>query len=134
MAELIFKDMARRAGLEFDVTSRATGDDEVGNAIYPLAKAELLKHGITGEHKAQIITYSDIVEADYVVGMDTNNMRSLYRIAGDRLIYKIKRLCDFTDKPRDVADPWYTRDFGKAYEDIYDGCAAFLKFLTAEME
>ena len=134
MAEFIFKDMARRAGLEVDVTSRATGDDEVGNGIYPLAKAELLKHGITGEHKAQIITYYDIVEADYVVGMDTNNMRSLYRIAGDRLLYKIKRLCDFTDKPRDVADPWYTRDFGKAYEDISDGCAAFLKFLTAERE
>lgn len=134
MAELIFKDMAGRAGVEFEVTSRATGDDEVGNGIYPLAKAELLKHGITGEHRAQVITYSDIVDAYYVIGMDTYNMRSLHRIAGDRFLYKLKRLCDFTDKPRDVADPWYTRDFSKAYEDIYDGCKSLLEFLLSEQK
>lgn len=134
MAELIFKDLAKKAGVEFEVTSRATSDDEVGNGIYPLAKAELIKHGITGEHRAQTITFDDIFEADYIIGMDTWNMRALYRLAGDGLAHKLKRLCDFTDKPRDVADPWYTRDFKKAYDDIYDGCVALLKFLTSEQD
>lgn len=130
MAELIFKDMAKKAGLEFDVDSFGTSDEEEGNGIYPPAKAELGRHGITGEHRAKRITYSDIARADYVLCMDGSNLRALGLVAGDKYADKLHRLCDYTEEKRDVADPWYTRDFKKAYEDIADGCAAFLRYLT----
>ena len=132
MAELVFKDMVKRQGLKLEIDSCGTSDEEEGNGIYPPAKAELNRHGIFGEHTARQITKSDVVNADYILGMDGSNMRVLHRLAGEKYADKLSRLCDFTDNPRDVADPWYTRNFKKAYEDIVDGCSAFLNYLLAQ--
>ncbi len=131
-AELVFKDMSKKAGLEIDVSSRATSDEEEGNGIYPPMKAELARRGIFGEHTARRITYAEIAAADYIIGMDDGNMNALRLMAGEKYADKLFRLCDFTDSPRNVADPWYTRDFSKAYDDIADGCAGLLRYLEFE--
>ncbi len=129
MAELIFKDILNKQGLsnKFDVTSCATSSYEIGEPIYHLAKQTLTKHNIKGSHIAKRISKQEI-ESDFILVMDSSNYRDVMKLNGvDK--NKVFKLCDFTDNPRDVADPWYTRDFETAYNDIVDGCNAFLQYL-----
>ncbi len=129
MAELIFKDILNKQGLsnKFDVTSCATSSYEIGEPIYHLAKQTLTKHNIKGSHIAKRISKQEI-ESDFILVMDSSNYRDVMKLNGvDK--NKVFKLCDFTDNPRDVADPWYTRDFETAYNDIVDGCTAFLQYL-----
>ena len=133
MAELIFKDMVEKRGLSrsFHISSCATSDEEAGNPIYPPAIRELARHGIYGTHRARRITKEDLLENDYILVMDSNNLSNVLRLAeghGE----KIFKLCSFTGNPRDVSDPWYTRDFERAFCDIWDGCNAFLEYLLRE--
>lgn len=131
MAELIFKDMIEKAGVAdmFFVDSFGTSDEEEGNPVYPLAMRTLSAHGIRGEHTAKKMTCADVERFDYVLVMEEKNRSRLVLTTNGRYYNKMKRLCDYTDRPRDVVDPWYTRDFEKAYADIYDGCASFLKHI-----
>ncbi len=129
MAELIFKDILNKQGLsnKFDITSCATSSYEIGEPIYHLAKQTLTKHNIKGSHIAKRISKQEI-ESDFILVMDSSNYRDVMKLNGvDK--NKVFKLCDFTDNPRDVADPWYTRDFETAYNDIVDGCTAFLQYL-----
>lgn len=129
MAELIFKDILNKQGLsnKFDVTSFATSSYEIGEPIYHLAKQTLTKHNIKGSHIAKRISKQEI-ESDFILVLDSSNYRDVIKLNGvDK--NKVFKLCDFTDNPRDVADPWYTRDFETAYNDIVDGCTAFLQYL-----
>lgn len=129
MAELIFKDILNKQGLsnKFDVTSCATSSYEIGEAIYHLAKQTLAKHNIKGSHIAKRISKQEL-ESDFILVMDSSNYCDVMKLNGvDK--NKVFKLCDFTDNPRDVADPWYTRDFETAYNDIVDGCNAFLQYL-----
>ncbi len=129
MAELIFKHILNKQGLsnKFDVTSCATSSYEIGEPIYHLAKQTLTKHNIKGSHIAKRISKQEI-ESDFILVMDSSNYRDVMKLNGvDK--NKVFKLCDFTDNPRDVADPWYTRDFETAYNDIVDGCTAFLQYL-----
>jgi protein-tyrosine phosphatase len=66
--------------------------------------------------------------------MDQANIRNMTRIAGGDPKYKIKRLLDYTDAPRDVADPWYTRDFQTTWRDVNEGCRAMLEALREELK
>lgn len=131
MAEFIFKKYAAERGLsdKLEVYSRATSDEESGNPVYPPVKRILSEHGIEGEHTARQLTRDEAAVADYIIGMDEGNIRGISRICGGMYANKIRKLCDFTSRPRDVADPWYTRDFQKAYEDISDGCCGLLDYL-----
>ena len=136
MAEFIFKDMVKKAGLEkeFHIESRATHTDEIwngkGNPVYPPAKAKLAEHGISCEGKrAELLTKQDYKDFDYIIGMDDLNARWMPRILGGDPERKIHLLLDFTDNPRGVADPWYTRDFDATYRDVVEGCTAFLEHL-----
>ena len=129
MAELIFKDILNKQGLsnKCGVTSCATSSYEIGEPIYHLAKQTLTKHNIKGSHIAKRISKQEI-ESDFILVMDSSNYRDVMKLNGvDK--NKVFKLCDFTDNPRDVADPWYTRDFETAYNDIVDGCTAFLQYL-----
>lgn len=129
MAELIFEDILNKQGLsnKFDVTSCATSSYEIGEPIYHLAKQTLAKHNIKGSHIAKRISKQEL-ESDFILVMDSSNYRDVMKLNGvDK--NKVFKLCDFTDNPRDVADPWYTRDFETAYNDIVDGCTAFLQYL-----
>ena len=134
MAEFIFKDMVKRKGLEdeFFVASTATSTEEiwggVGNPVYPPAKAELAKHGISCEGKRAVqLKKSDYDKYDLFVGMDSMNIRNMYRILGSDPEGKIRKLMEFTDRGGDVADPWYSGRFDVAWRDIYDGCEGLLE-------
>ncbi len=131
MAELIFKNLANERGLlqSFCISSFGISDCEEGNPIYPPAKKTLIMHGIAGNHRAKQISLTDIINNDYVLVMDTQNLNDLMRLTGGEFSDKIFKLCSFCASPRDVADPWYTRDFGRAYADIEEGCRAFLDYL-----
>jgi len=133
MAEFILKNMLEEAGLSDKVTvcSSATSTEEIwngiGNPVYPPAKAELKKHGITceGKHAVQL-TKSDYDKYDLFIGMDSANIRNMHRILDGDPDGKIRKLMDYTERGGDVADPWYSGRFDIAYRDIYDGCARLL--------
>lgn len=134
MAELVFKNMVKERELDsfFCIDSFGTSDEEEGNPIYPPAKKTLIMHGIVGNHTAKQLTFSDIKNNDYLLVMDSGNLISVLRLAGWQYSSRVFKLCSFTDNPRDVSDPWYTRNFEKAFSDIEDGCRGFLEFVLKE--
>lgn len=134
MSELIFADMVKKRGLalSFRISSYGTSDCEEGNSIYPPAKRTLEAHNISGGHIARQITLKDVKNNDYILVMDSSNLFDVLRLTGGAYGEKIFKLCSFTPNPRDVADPWYTRDFEKAYSDIEEGCRCFLEYLLKE--
>lgn len=140
MAEFIFKDMITKKGLSdsFLVLSSATSTEEIwgdiGNPVYPPAKEELKKHGISCDGKRAVqLKKSDYQKYDYLIGMDSMNIRNMHRILGDDKDKKIYKLMDFTGRGADVSDPWYSRRFDVAYRDIYDGCEALLNELLKKI-
>ena len=136
MAEFIFKRMVAERGLEaeFEIRSSATSTEEIwngmGNPVYPPAKAELAKHGISCDGKRAVqLQKSDYEEYDLFVGMDSAKIRNMHRILGGDPDGKIHKLMDYTTRPGDIADPWYSDRFDIAYRDIYEGCAGLLETL-----
>ncbi|MBD5632428.1 MAG: low molecular weight phosphotyrosine protein phosphatase [Clostridia bacterium] len=134
MAELIFKKLVKERGLEnsFIISSFGTSDCEEGNSVYPPARKTLKSHGVEGEHVARQISLKDVINNDYILVMDSDNLFDVLRLTGGSFGEKVFKLCSFTDNPRDVADPWYTRDFERAFADIEDGCNGFLQYLLTE--
>ena len=134
MAELVFKNMVEERGLSssFCISSYGTSDEEEGNPIYPPAKRTLIMHGIAGNHIARQLTLKDIINNDYILVMDSRNLMNIMHLTGGKYSEKVFKLCAFTGNPRDVADPWYTRDFERAFADIEDGCRGFLEFILKE--
>ena len=136
-AEFVMKDVAKRRKCEqrFTICSSATISEEIwngiGNPIYPPAKAELERHGISCEGKCAVqLTKSDYDKYDLFVGMDSANIRNMIRIFDGDSQGKICKLMDFTDRKGDVADPWYSGRFDVAYRDIYDGCIGLFEFVA----
>lgn len=129
VAEFVMKKLVKDAGreTEFAIASCATSTEELGNPIYPPSAACLRQHKIPfSDHRARQLTKQDYSEYDMILYMDAWNLRNILRIIGSDPDGKVRRLLDFTEHPRDVADPWYTRDFEAAYQDILDGCTALL--------
>lgn len=130
MAEMVLKQMLRERGIEdVDVDSCATSCEEIGNGIYPPAKACLECHGINIEnHCARQITLDDIAESDMIFVMDKNNLRNLEHMFGRDMACagKIRMLMEITGNHREVADPWYTGDFEATYRDVVAGCKAIM--------
>ena len=129
MAECIFKDMVNKAGrsAEFEIASAATSTEEIGNPVYPPARKILKEHGIDCAWKtARQLTHSDYEYYDLLIGMDSANLRNMCHICGGDPQDKTRLLMDFTDRPGDVADPWYTRDFNATWHDVEDGCERLL--------
>lgn len=132
MAEYVMKDMVRRAGLEdrFEISSAATSTEETGNGVYPPVRRLLEDAGIScGGHRARQMTVQDYRRYDLIVAMDRNNLRNIGRIIGEDTEGKVHLLLDYTDRPGDIADPWYTRDFDLTWRQVNSGCAALLKAL-----
>lgn len=135
MAEFVFKDIVKNSGKEncFIVRSCATSDEETGNPVYPPAKAELEKHGISCDGKFAVrLLPSDYEKYDLFVCMDENNIRNTLSIFGGDKKEKVKKLLCFTGSDRDVADPWYYGRFDKTYDDIFAGCKALFAYLTEQ--
>lgn len=135
MAEFIFKKIAEQRGVfdKFEVASRATSAEELGNPVYPPARRELLRHGISADGKCAIqLSRSDYGRYDLLIGMDSANIRNMHRLFGADPEGKIKKLMDYTARPGDVEDPWYSGKFDITYRDIYDGCEALISALCKE--
>ncbi len=136
MAEYILKDKVRILGLDklFQISSAATTSEEiwgqVGNPVYPPAKKILAEHGIScSEKRAVLMTKNDYKTHDLIIGMDSENLHDMLRICGGDPDNKISLLMDYTDTPGDVADPWFTRDFQKTYDDIEKGISGLIDHL-----
>ena len=136
MAEFVMKKLVSDANLadHFQIASAATSTEEIwngiGNPVYPPAKAELARHGISCEGKrARQVTKADYAEYDYLIGMDSANIRNMLRIFGGDPDGKVARLLSYVGSERDISDPWYTGEFGTTYNDVLEGCTAFLQYL-----
>ena len=128
--------MVKKRGVSdrFLIASCATSDEEIfngiGNPVYPPAKKELARHGISCEGKRAVqLKKSDYENYDYLICMDENNYRNMLRMLGGDPEGKISKLMNHTSRPGNVADPWYTGDFETTYTDIVEGCEALLKEL-----
>ena len=157
MAEFVMKDLVRKAAIEreknqacldsseceqarpevkgvledsFIIESAATSTEEIGNSVYPPARRKLAEHGIGCVGKtARQMTRSDYDRYDLLIGMDSWNIRNMRNICGGDPEGKIVMLMDFTNRPGDVADPWYTGDFEATWRDVLEGCQALLDYL-----
>lgn len=130
MAEFVMKKMVKDAGREaqFEIASAATSTEEIGNPVYPPARRILAEHGIGCAGKtARQMTRQDYDYFDQIIAMDRNNLRNLKRMFGEDTQHKISLLMDYTRRPGDVADPWYTGDFETTWRDVWDGCEGLLK-------
>ena len=115
---------------EFEIASAATSTEEIGNPVYPPARRKLAEHGISCAGKtARQLRRSDYDHYDLLIGMDQYNLRNMQRMCGGDPDGKIHLLLDYTDRPGDVADPWYTDNFDATWRDCLEGCTALLQTL-----
>ena len=136
MAEFILKDMVEKQGRadEFYIESAATSTEEiwhgVGNPVYPPARDILAKHGISCEGKrARQVKYEDYDKFDLLIAMDSNNIRNLRKLIPEDTKGKVHFMMEYAGQKRDVADPWYTGNFQKTWDDIYLACGKLLENL-----
>ena len=132
MAEFVFKDMINKRGMAdlFYIASAATSREEIGNDTHYGTKRKLDEVGVPYTRRGAVqMTKKDYETYDFLIGMDSANIRNMRRIAGSDPKCKIHRFLDFGTRPRDIADPWYTGNFDETYDDIVEGCEAFLSYL-----
>lgn len=135
MAEMVLKDIVNKKRLSdmFYIASAATSTEAVGEGIHYGTRNILKQKGIPfSEHISRQIKKEDYNKYDYILGMEEKNIRNILRIIGEDKENKVFRLLDFSEKPRDIADPWYTGDFDLTYYDIEEGCNAFLEYILKE--
>ena len=133
MAEFVMKTLVKQAGLEaqFQIASAATSTEEIGNPVYPPARRKLAEHGIGCAGKtARQMTRADYQAYDLLIGMDHANLRNMTRICGGDPEGKLRLLLDYTDRPGEVADPWYTGNFEQTWQDVTAGCRGLLESLV----
>ena len=132
MAEFVMKALVQEQGLSYcyEIASAATSTEEIGNPVYPPARRMLAAHGISCAGKtARQMTKQDYAYYDLLIGMDHANLRNMRRICGGDPDGKLHLLLDYTNRPGEVADPWYTDDFQATWEDVTEGCQGLLKTL-----
>lgn len=132
MAEYVMKDLVNKSGLSssFYIDSAATSREEIGNPVHHGTRRKLKEVGIPcGDHRARQMRASEYDEFDYIIGMDSWNIRNINRIIRNNdPEAKVAKLLDFTErKGADIADPWYTGNFDVTYADVKEGCEALLK-------
>ena len=130
MAHFVFSDLVNKAGLEKDfyIDSKATSTEALGESTHYGTVKKLREVGIPVlPHTSTQITGADYNKFDYIIAMDTNNIRNLDRILKGDPKHKISKLLSFAGSSGDIADPWYTGDFDATYKDVLDGCMGLLK-------
>lgn len=136
MAEFVMKDLSARAGLadRFMIMSSATSAEEIGSDMHRASQAKLRGEGVPFERRRAVqLTRADYGKFDYIIGMDGQHIRNILRICGGDPEEKVWKLMDFTDEAgEDVADPWYTGNFTRAYDDIRKGCESLLNKIRGE--
>lgn len=132
MAEYVMKDLVEKSNLaeEFYIDSAATSREEIGNPVHYGTRQKLKEKGIfCGDHRARQVTKKEYEEYDYILGMDSWNMKNMMKIFGNDADNKIHKLLDFSSSPRDIADPWYTGNFEITYNDVSEGCQELLNYI-----
>lgn len=135
MAEFVFRDLVQKRGLgdRFHIASAATSAEELGNPVHPGTRRRLAREGISTAGKTAVqLTRRDYGRYDLLIGMEQRNLSAMLRILGGDPQGKVHRLLDFTGSPRDISDPWYTGDFDRTYDDVWEGCLGLLEYLEAE--
>lgn len=130
MGEFIMKKMLKEAGLgdKVKVDSVAATRDEIGNDMYPPAKDKLRKEGVPFKpRQARLLTRKDYEENDYLIAMDQENLDDIRYLVGEDKDHKVHLMMDFAGEHREVADPWYTRNFDVTYDDLVKGCTGLLR-------
>lgn len=130
MAEFVLKDLVKKRELEdnFYIESSATSPEELGCDVHYGTVNKLKVLGIKVERRfSKLLRKDDYEKFDYILGMETRNIQNILRIVGQDNENKVCRLLDFSNNPRDIADSYYTGNFDKTYEDILEGCIAFLE-------
>ena len=137
MAESVFNHMVNSRGLSdcFEINSAATSREEIGNPPHYGTVTKLKRVGIpVVPHRARQMTVKDYEYYDYLIGMDSANIRNMNRIVGGDSAGKIHKLPSFAGLSKDIADPWYTGNFDDTYNDVVEGCEAFLDYLIENNE
>ncbi len=132
MAKYMMRKFAADEGLQdkIYIDSAATSTEEIGEPVYPPARRKLSEHGIScSGHSARQITADDYDKFDLIILMDYNNMRNIKHIIREDPDNKISMMMDYTDRPGEVADPWYTGDFDATWKDLDEGCHGLLKYI-----
>ena len=132
MCESVMTHLVNRKNLtdQIQIQSAATHNDEIGNPPHYGTARKLKQEGIPLiPHRAVRMTKADYDKYDYLIGMDTANIRNMTRIANGDPKGKIYKLLSFAGSGRDIADPWYTGNFDETYEDVMEGCTALLDYL-----
>ena len=135
MCESVFTHMVKKRKLEdqFLIDSAATSREEIGNPPHSGTVKKLREVNIPLiPHRAKQVTWEDYKKFDYIIGMDTWNIRNLNRMLKGDPDGKIYKLLSFSESGRDIADPWYTGNFDETYSDIVEGCESFLEYLKKE--
>lgn len=137
MAQFVFQDMVNKAGYadQFYIDSKATSTEEIGNGPHPGTIRKMREVGIPVlSHRASQMSRQDYKDYDYIIGMDRWNYKNIMRILGEDAEGKVSLLLDFTEHPRDIADPWYTGDFDATYADVLEGCEALFRELKRRFD
>ena len=135
MAQFVFQDMVNKKGVadKFYIDSAATSREEIGNSTHWGTVNKLKNVGVPVlSHKAKQITKKDYDEFDYIIAMDSNNIRNLNRLLNGDPEGKVSKLLSFAGSGRDIADPWYTGNFDVTYDDIVEGCTGLLNEIKAK--
>lgn len=133
MAEFLMKDLVEKSGLakQFEISSAATSTKEIGAPVYPPVRRKLAEQGISCEGKrARQLQNSDYEKYDLLIGMDTADLHNMYQICGGDFSERMHLLMDYTNRPGEVADPWYTDDFNATCRHVLEGCQGLLAHLT----
>lgn len=132
MAEYVMKDLVNQLNLteEFYIDSAATSREEIGNPVHYGTRQKLKEQGIPcGNHLARQVMKKEYEEYDYILGMDSWNMKNIKKIFKNDPDKKIHKLLDFSQNSRDIADPWYTGNFDVTYNDVSEGCRGLLNYI-----
>ena len=135
MAEYVFKYLVEKNNVSnmFEISSRATSNEEYGNDIYPPAKSVLKSNGIAfDKHFARKITKEEYEQADYILAMEEYNLHNLKRVIDDIDSNKVYLLRNWSNPKKDISDPWYNGKFLEVYNEIYEGCFDFLNYILNE--
>lgn len=137
MAEYVFKDLVDKENLsdDFYIDSAGTSNEESGNGIHYGTRKKLSEKNIYFDnHMARKMTKEDYEKYDLIIGMEESNIRNIKKIIGIDTKNKVYRLLDFSKRPRDIADPWYTGNFDITYDDIYEGCNSLLSYIKNKFD
>ena len=133
MAEFVMKDLVKKTSLSKQFQIESAGTYAAGGPVYPPAKKKLAEHGISckGKFSRQLVK-ADYDQFDLLIGMDNLNLVTMQDLFDNDPEGKLHRLLDYTSDPRNIEDPWYTRDYETAWQDIEKGCRGLLETLQGK--